>query len=71
MKKGRLAAKLLCGLMILLLALPWGALAEDDASTRWADAADKIDQYLDAAFESYLDGAISGFMKPRALSGRP
>ncbi len=56
MKKGRLAAKLLCGLMILLLALPWGALAEDDASTRWADAADKIDQYLDAAFESYLDG---------------
>lgn len=56
MKKGRLAAKLLCGLMILLLAMPWGVLAEEAPSTRWADAADKIDQFLDAAFESYLDG---------------
>ena len=32
------------------------AFAEDSASTRWADAADEIDKYLDAAFESYLDG---------------
>ncbi len=32
------------------------AFAGDSASTRWADAADEIDKYLDAAFESYLDG---------------
>ncbi len=56
MTKRGLAAKLLCGLMILLLALPWGAWAEEAASTRWADAADEIDKFLDAAFESYLDG---------------
>ena len=56
MIKRRVAAKLLCGLMILLLALPWGAWAEETASTRWADAADAIDKFLDAAFESYLDG---------------
>ena len=56
MKKKRLAAMLLCGLMILLSALPWGAWAEETASTRWADAADEIDKFLDAAFESYLDG---------------
>ena len=32
------------------------AFAEDAASTRWADASDEIDKYLDAAFESWLDG---------------
>ena len=56
MMKRRLAAKLLCGLMILLFACSCGALAEEAPSTRWADAADEIDRYLDAAFESYLDG---------------
>ena len=56
MKMGRLAAILLCGLMILALALPLCAFAEEAPSTRWADAADEIDKYLDAAFESYLDG---------------
>ena len=56
MKKARLAAKLLCGLMILMLVMPLGAFAEEAASTRWADAADNIDKFLDAAFESYLDG---------------
>ena len=56
MKKKRLAAKLLCSLMILVLALPLGAFAEENASTRWADAADEIDKFLDAGFESYLDG---------------
>ncbi|MCR4887424.1 MAG: FTR1 family iron permease [Clostridiales bacterium] len=56
MKRGRLAVKLLCSLMILLLVLPLGAAAEESASTRWADAADDIDRFLDAAFESYLDG---------------
>ena len=52
----RLAALLLCSLMIWILALPCGGAAESAASTRWADAADEIDRYLDAAFEAYLDG---------------
>ncbi len=52
----RLAAMLLCGLMIWGLALPHDAAAETPASTRWADAADEIDRFLDAAFEAYLDG---------------
>ena len=56
MKKGRLAALLMSGLMILLLATPWNAPAEEAPSTRWADASDAIDKYLDAAFESYLGG---------------
>ena len=41
-------------LAMLLMNLGAAALAESD--TRWADAADEIDKYLDAAFESYLDG---------------
>ncbi len=48
--------RLLCGLIIVLLILPLGGFAEESASTRWADAADEIDKYLDAAFEAYLDG---------------
>ena len=56
MKKARLAVSLLCGLLILILTMPLGAFAEEADSTRWADAADQIDQFLDAAFESYLDG---------------
>ena len=56
MKMARLAANLLCGLMILMLTLPLGAVGEEATSTRWADAADNIDKFLDAAFECYLDG---------------
>ena len=56
MKNRRFAAGLLSGLLILAMALTWGAAAEEALSTRWADAADAIDKYLDAAFESYLDG---------------
>ena len=52
MKKMRLTALLLCSLMLLFAA----AFAESGADTRWADASDEIDKYLDAAFESYLDG---------------
>ena len=52
----RLAAVLLCSLIILVSAPSGGAWAEETASTRWADAADEIDRYLDAAFESFLDG---------------
>ena len=46
-------------LMLVLLVSAFtgiAAFAEDSASTRWADAADEIDKYLDAAFESFLDG---------------
>ena len=56
MKNRRFAAGLLYGLLILVMALNWGAAAEEATATRWADAADAIDKYLDAAFESYLDG---------------
>ena len=51
--------RLLCGLIIAVLMLPLAGAAEDGASTRWADAADEIDKFLDAAFESYLDGDAS------------
>ena len=50
------AALLLCSLMIFSLVLSFGAAAENDASTRWADASNEIDRFLDAAFEAYLDG---------------
>ena len=33
-----------------------GLVAAAEADTRWADAADGIDQYLDTAFELYLAG---------------
>jgi len=50
------AVRLFCSLMIVLLILPLAGFAEESSSTRWADAADEIDRFLDAAFESYLDG---------------
>ena len=56
MTKRGFAARLLCSLAIFILLLPSCVFAEETASSRWADAADKIDQFLDAAFESYLDG---------------
>ena len=54
MKRKGLA--LLCSLVMLMLIMPLGGLAEETASTRWADAADEIDKFLDAGFENYLDG---------------
>ena len=48
--------KVLCGLIVLLFVLPLAGVAEEAASTRWADASDEIDKFLDAAFEAYLDG---------------
>ena len=48
--------RVLCILVIALLAVPWAATGEEDVSTRWADASDEIDRFLDAAFEAYLDG---------------
>ncbi len=56
MSKKRCAARLSCCLIIFILLFPLCGLAEESASTRWADATDAIDKYLDAAFESYLDG---------------
>ena len=43
-------------LALLLLAQGLPVLAEGGEDTRWADAADGIDKYLDAAFEAYLAG---------------
>ena len=45
----------LVGLMMILLTQCLGAMAEAD--TRWADAADEIDRFLDTAFEDYLAGS--------------
>ena len=59
MQKKKILARVLCILIVALLALPLSGLAEETASTRWADAADEIDKFLDAAFESYLDGDAS------------
>ena len=53
----RVTERLLC--FVLLTAVLLSACfaeAEDGASTRWADAADEIDRFLDAAFEAYLEG---------------
>ena len=50
-------------LLCVLLLVAAGAFAEDAASTRWADAADEIDRYLDAAFESFLDGDAAAAYK--------
>ena len=53
-RNGGWAALLAAALLLLLAVIP--AFAEEAASTRWADAADEIDKFLDAAFEAYLDG---------------
>ncbi len=45
---------LLLILSLMVQVLP--ALGEGTASTRWADASDEIDKYLDTAFEDYLAG---------------
>ena len=42
--------------LTLMLAVPFGALADHGDYATWADAADRIDQYLDTAFEQYLAG---------------
>ncbi len=47
---------LICALVIVLLTVSLPGVAEETVSTRWADAADEIDKFLDAAFEAYLDG---------------
>ena len=48
--------RVLCALVIVLMSFPLAGIGEESASTRWADASDEIDKFLDAAFEAYLDG---------------
>ena len=43
----RLGARLLALVTALLLLLPTLALGEEGTDTRWADAADAIDKYLE------------------------
>ena len=43
-------------LLVTVMTLVPVRAAAEEVSTRWADAADAIDKYLDAAFESYLEG---------------
>ena len=43
-------------LVSLFSAFAGAAAYAEETSTRWADAADEIDKYLDAAFEYYLEG---------------
>ena len=57
MKTGIMRLAIICMMAMILLAQCVPAMAEAD--TRWADAADEIDKFLDAAFESYLDGDAS------------
>ncbi len=55
MKRSK-TAWLLCALVLVLTALPLGAMADHADYKTWADAADRIDLYLDDAFECYLTG---------------
>ncbi len=47
---------MLCLLAMLLLMQSLPVLAESGEDTRWADASDEIDKYLDTAFEDFLNG---------------
>ena len=56
MEKMKRSLLILLILASLISALAGTAVFADEPSSRWADAADEIDKYLDAAFEFYLDG---------------
>ena len=56
MRMKKTILRVFCSLIAVLLMVPLSGIAEEEKSTRWADAADEIDRYLDAAFEAYLDG---------------
>ena len=49
----QLGTSLILSLFLILQCLP---VFSEAVSTRWADAADEIDRYLDTAFEEYLAG---------------
>ena len=52
-KRLRLGISVILGLFLILQYLP---VFSEEVSTRWADAADEIDRYLDTAFEEFLAG---------------
>ena len=56
MEKMKRSLLILLILASLISTLAGTAVFAEEPSTRWADAADEIDKYLDAAFEFYLDG---------------
>ena len=56
MEKMKRSLLILLILASLISTLAGTAVFADEPSSRWADAADEIDKYLDAAFEFYLDG---------------
>ena len=56
MEKMKRSLLILLILASLISTLAGTAVFAEEPSTRWADAADEIDKYLDAAFEYYLDG---------------
>ena len=56
MEKMKRSLLILLILASLISTLAGTAVFADEPSSRWADAADEIDKYLDAAFEYYLDG---------------
>lgn len=56
MEKMKRSLLILLILASLISILAGTAVFADEPSSRWADAADEIDKYLDAAFEYYLDG---------------
>ena len=51
-----IARFLLLLIFAALVAAPFSAIAEEAPSTRWGDASDAIDKYLDQAFELFLEG---------------
>ena len=56
MEKIKRKMPVLLALVLLFSVLAETAAFAEEPSTRWADAADEIDKYLDAAFEYYLEG---------------
>jgi len=66
MTKRGFAARLLCSLAIFILLLPSCVFAEETASSRWADAADKIDQF--APMVCILDFKGVGFMDSSGIA---
>ena len=56
MKKLKQSLLILLILASLFSVMAGAAVYAEETSTRWADAADEIDRYLDAAFEHYLEG---------------
>ena len=59
MNSSRIVRVAAIGALVLLILVQCLPVLAEDTSTRWADAADEIDKYLDTAFEDYLAGDTS------------